>query len=88
MEVIMRKILTILIIGTLLLSMSFTGYAQMKFLAIATGGTGGTYYPLGGALAQMLSNNIEGVVVTAQTANASVANCNLIIFEDFFVWVV
>jgi len=49
-----------------------------QFVAIATGGTGGTYYPLGGALAQMISNNVEGLIVTAQSGNASIANCNLI----------
>jgi len=74
----MRKLISLLIIVTLVLTISITGFAQMEFLAIATGGTGGTYYPLGGALAQMLSNQIEGLVVTAQTGNASVANCNLI----------
>jgi TRAP transporter TAXI family solute receptor len=52
--------------------------AETKFFAIATGGTAGTYYPLGGALAQALSSKIEDLEVTAQTGNASVANCNLI----------
>jgi TRAP transporter TAXI family solute receptor len=48
------------------------------FLAIATGGTGGVYYPLGGMLAQLLSNNVKDLVVTAQTGNASLANVALI----------
>jgi TRAP transporter TAXI family solute receptor len=52
--------------------------AKKEFFAIATGGTGGTYYPLGGALAQALTNKIPDIIVTAQAANASVANCNLI----------
>ena len=54
------------------------GVAAREFVAIATGGTGGTYYPLGGALAQMISDNVEDLIVTAQSGNASVANCNLI----------
>jgi TRAP-type uncharacterized transport system substrate-binding protein len=29
---------------------------QRQFFGIATGGTGGTYYPLGGMLAQLISN--------------------------------
>ena len=74
----MRKLFTLLIIGTLILTLSISGIAQMKFLAIATGGTGGTYYPLGGALAQVISEKVENLIVTAQTGNASVANCNLI----------
>lgn len=47
---------------------------QKRFFAIATGGT---YYPLGGILAQALSNKTPNII-TAQSGNASVANCNLI----------
>ncbi len=52
--------------------------AARTFFAIATGGTGGTYYPLGGMLAQLLSNTVKDLVVTAQTGNASAANIALI----------
>jgi len=63
-----------------LITFVFSGnlFAQKKFFAIATGGTGGTYYPLGGILAQALTEKVPEVVVTAQAAQASVANCNLI----------
>ena len=62
------------------LTLVFAGnaFAAKKFFAIATGGTGGTYYPLGGILAQALTEKVPDVVVTAQAAQASVANCNLI----------
>jgi len=62
------------------LTLVFAGnsFAQKKFFAIATGGTGGTYYPLGGLLAQALTERVPDVVVTGQAGNASVANCNLI----------
>lgn len=53
-------------------------FAQKQFFAITTGGTGGTYYPLGGLLAQALTERVSGVIVTGQAGNASVANCNLI----------
>lgn len=75
-----NKTILILILAVSLV-MGIFGFgmaAEKEFVAIATGGTGGTYYPLGGALAQMLSNNVEGLIVTAQTGNASRANCNLI----------
>ncbi len=49
-----------------------------KTISITTGGTGGTYYPVGGAIAQMLTDNIEGLTVNSQVGNASVANCGLI----------
>ena len=55
---------------------------QMTFLAISTGGTGGVYYPIGGALAQAISNKVEGVSATAQSGNASVSNCNLVARGD------
>lgn len=51
---------------------------KKRFFGIATGGVGGVYYPVGGALAQTLTNKIPDMVVTAQTGNASVANVNLI----------
>jgi len=74
-----KTILVLVLAVSLVMGMfSFGMAAERQFVAIATGGTGGTYYPLGGALAQMLSNNVEGLIVTAQSSNASVANCNLI----------
>jgi TRAP transporter TAXI family solute receptor len=47
-------------------------------LTIATGGTGGVYYPLGGGLAEGIANNIEGYDATVQETNASVDNMLLI----------
>jgi len=50
-----RRLATILLASTAILS----GHAiaqQRVFFGIATGGTGGTYYPLGGMLAQLISN--------------------------------
>ncbi|PAB59177.1 hypothetical protein CCE28_11705 [Anaeromicrobium sediminis] len=45
-------------------------------LAFATGGTSGTYYPLGGAIANVWNDKVEGVNVTIQPAGASVENIN------------
>ncbi len=52
--------------------------AENVFVTIATGGTAGTYFPLGGALADIWTNNISNVNSTAQTTGASVANVNLL----------
>ncbi len=68
----------LLIAAFLMIFISPSFAAKKSFFAIATGGTGGTYYPLGGVLAQALSNKIPDLIVTAQSGNASVANCNLI----------
>lgn len=47
-------------------------------LSIGTGGTGGVYYPLGGAMASILSKNVPGWQVTAEVTGASVDNLKLI----------
>ena len=52
--------------------------AQSKQLSIATGGTGGVYYPLGGGFANILGKEIPGVTATAQVTGGSVANLQLI----------
>lgn len=46
-------------------------------LIIATGGTSGTYYPLGGGIAQIISDNTN-VSATAQTTGGSVENMRLL----------
>ena len=51
---------------------------ETKFINIATGGTSGTYFPLGGAVADILNKNIKGVNASAQSTGASVANINLL----------
>lgn len=51
---------------------------ETQRLTIATGGTGGVYFPLGGGLADQLSEHIEGVEATAQETSASVDNMLLI----------
>jgi TRAP transporter TAXI family solute receptor len=52
--------------------------AQQKRLSIATGGTGGVYYPLGGGLANVLTRSIPGVEATAEVTSASVDNIKLV----------
>lgn len=53
------------------------GFAQMQ-LSIATGGTGGVYYPYGGGLAELINNHIEGRSAVAEVTGASVENMGLI----------
>ena len=61
----------------------------LKFFRIGTGGTAGTYYPIGGLIANAISNppgsracndggscGAPGVVATAVASNGSVANIN------------
>lgn len=57
---------------------SAPGGAAGGELTIATGGTGGVYYPLGGGLAEVIADNIEGYTASVQETNASVDNMLLI----------
>ena len=52
--------------------------AQNLNIAIATGGTGGVYYPLGGGMANVLSKYVPGVQATARVTGGSVDNLRLI----------
>src|SRR5690348_14382022 len=53
--------------------------AQEKIeLSIATGGTGGVYYPIGGGLANILSKTVPGMAATAEVTGGSVDNLKLI----------
>src|SRR5262245_33436681 len=52
--------------------------AQQRAISIATGGTGGVYYPLGGGLANVLSKAIPGLQATAEVTGGSVDNLKLI----------
>src|SRR5690242_19864967 len=48
--------------------------AQQRFFRIGTGGTGGTYYPVGGMIANAVST--DKINVSAVATNGSVANVN------------
>jgi TRAP transporter TAXI family solute receptor len=88
-----RKFYVVLIVISWVLSCTTgTAYAQnMAFFRIGTGGTGGTYYPIGGLIAHAISNppgsrpcerggscGVPGLVTIAQSSNGSVANIDAI----------
>jgi TRAP transporter TAXI family solute receptor len=51
---------------------------QPTNIAIATGGTGGVYYPMGGGMANVLSKHLPGVQATARVTGGSVDNLKLV----------
>ena len=83
----MKKLLAFLV-GIMVMSVMIAGCgggndgdnkpAAQKFINIATGGTSGTYFPLGGAIADILNKNIPGCNASAQSTGAAVANINLL----------
>ncbi len=72
-----KKLLTLLSFAALGLFVCAGAAVAEEKLSIATGGTSGTYFPIGGAIAQAASKG-GTIKVTAETGNASVANLNLI----------
>lgn len=74
----MKKLLVLLLVSVLFAGV-FAGAACAKtFVSLATGGTGGTYYPVGGGIADIVSKYVPEVQMTSETGNASQANLNLI----------
>jgi TRAP transporter TAXI family solute receptor len=74
----MRRLFLFAVIWLFVFSFS-TAWAQKAVrLSIATGGTGGVYYPLGGGMANILSKYIAYVEATAEVTTASVDNCLLV----------
>ena len=78
-------------IAGMTLAGSATQAQDMKFWRIGTGGAGGTYFPIGGLIANAISNppgsrpcdkggscGVPGLVAIAVSTNASVANVNAI----------
>jgi hypothetical protein len=56
----------------------FASTAFAQNISIATGGTGGVYYPMGGGLAAVLSKYVPGMQATAEVTGGSVDNLKLI----------
>lgn len=74
------KLVKLLAAGALL-AVSVPAVAQEQ-LSIATGGTGGVYFPMGGGLAEVINNHVDGYSATAEVTGASVENMGLIARGD------
>ena len=71
------KFLRTVLLG-LLAGLAMATAAQAQNISIATGGTGGVYYPMGGGLAAVLSKYVPGMQATAEVTGGSVDNLKLI----------
>jgi len=83
------KLTNLLAAAALIFGATGASAQEMSFFRIATGGTAGTYFPIGGLLANAISNppgsraceeggscGAPGLVATAIASNGSVANVN------------
>lgn len=59
-------------------AVAFAPAAYAQELSIATGGTGGVYYPYGGGLAEVINNHVDGATASVEVTGASVENMALI----------
>src|SRR5437870_758500 len=70
---------TLFCLGAGLLIGSAAAQAQQaKQLTIATGGTGGIYYPLAGGFGTIIAKEMPGVTATAEVTGGSIDNMKLI----------
>jgi TRAP transporter TAXI family solute receptor len=69
-----RRLGLLVVVSAAALALPLAAGAQ-TFFRIGTGGTAGTYYPVGGMIANAVSQPGK-VVVTAQASNGSLANVN------------
>jgi TRAP transporter TAXI family solute receptor len=74
-----KKIMVLMVISILILSVFVLGCTQTaKQYTMATGGSAGTYYPIGIGIAQAVNNESAGFNLSVETSGASVANCRLV----------
>lgn len=57
------------------LSVALAAHAATKFISIATGGTGGAYFPIGAGLADVINKKLNGFNASAEVTAASKVNC-------------
>ena len=69
--------IVVALIGAAVFLLAGCGERQ-QMLSITTGGTGGVYYPLGGGLANLLSEKMPGVQATSEVTGGSVDNLKLV----------
>ena len=74
----MRRLFIFGVIVVWVFGVSQTWAQKTVRLSIATGGTGGVYYPLGGGMANIFSKYIPYMEATAEVTPASVDNCLLV----------
>jgi uncharacterized protein len=66
------------LLASVAIALGIATAVQAQNISIATGGTGGVYYPLGGGMASVLSKFVPGMQATAEVTGGSVDNLKLV----------
>src|SRR3546814_14309628 len=69
----------------LCLCLGFFQAAAAENISIATGGTGGVYYPIGGGIPSMMSKKVPGMEATAEVTGGPVDNLKLIDGDESYI---
>ncbi len=77
------KVFSCILAFTFILIFSATGVpaADKFYFSIATGGTGGVWYPLGGAIGSVVSQKVPNTEATAEATTAAIDNLKLLIAD-------
>jgi len=74
-----KKLITqFLVISILIFSVTGLAFAQKTFITLGTGGTAGTYFPIGGGMAELVNKYVPNVEATAEVTGASSENARLL----------
>src|SRR3546814_19511210 len=77
-----RRLAAGMVLGSVVVAATISLAQSPAFFRIGTGGTSGTYYPIGGLIANAISgtenSGVPGLVAPAVSSNGSVATINSI----------
>lgn len=75
----LKPIIGIILVLTMILTGCSKNNVKTKYLSMGTGSVTGVYYPLGGALASIVTNNVDGNNCAAESTGGAVENAGLLI---------
>lgn len=74
-----KKFIIPMLVLAFVFAVSVSGFAaDKKVLSIATGGTGGTYYAIGGGISKLVAEYMPGYKLVVQSTGASIENTHLV----------
>jgi hypothetical protein len=74
----MKKLCIAGLVIASMLAFAAAGFAGTTYISMGTGGVGGVYYAVGGALASVMNMKMDGVNCSVEATGASIANINLV----------
>lgn len=76
-----KNIVCITLLAIIFVAINFANAAD-RYIVHATGGTAGTYFPIGGGMAELMNKHMKDIKATAEVTGASLENVRLIQKND------